>query len=75
MFLWRCQALGDYIHSKGLKFGIYSDTSNHTCAGYPGSWGHENLVGMGLSLIHVIVITLPWKLLQPGWQALLLGLD
>lgn len=39
------QALGDYIHSKGLKFGVYSDTGNHTCEGYPGSWGYEKLVG------------------------------
>ncbi|KAG2482926.1 hypothetical protein HYH03_018204 [Edaphochlamys debaryana] len=37
------KALGDYIHSKGLKFGVYSDTGNHTCEGYPGSWGHEKI--------------------------------
>ncbi|XP_039452051.1 alpha-N-acetylgalactosaminidase [Culex pipiens pallens] len=28
--------LSDYIHSKGLKFGIYQDIGTHTCAGYPG---------------------------------------
>ncbi len=33
--------LGDYIHSKGLKFGIYSDAGEKTCAGRPGSMGHE----------------------------------
>lgn len=33
--------LGDYIHSKGLKFGIYSDAGCKTCGGYPGSQGHE----------------------------------
>lgn len=33
--------LGDYIHSKGLKFGIYSDAGCQTCGGYPGSLGHE----------------------------------
>ena len=38
------KALGDYIHSKGLKFGVYSDTGNHTCEGYPGSMGYEKLV-------------------------------
>ncbi|GFR39915.1 hypothetical protein Agub_g421, partial [Astrephomene gubernaculifera] len=37
------KALGDYIHGLGLKFGIYSDTGNHTCEGYPGSWGYEKL--------------------------------
>jgi alpha-galactosidase len=35
------KALGDYIHSKGLKFGIYSDAGLKTCAGRPGSWGFE----------------------------------
>jgi len=37
------KALADYIHERGLKFGVYSDTGNHTCEGYPGSWGHEEL--------------------------------
>jgi alpha-galactosidase len=36
------KALGDYIHSKGLKFGIYSSPGPKTCAGYEGSYGHEN---------------------------------
>ncbi|KAL2077500.1 hypothetical protein ACEWY4_027004 [Coilia grayii] len=31
--------LADYIHSKGLKFGIYADVGSMTCAGYPGSLG------------------------------------
>jgi alpha-galactosidase len=35
------KVLGDYIHSKGLKFGIYSDAGEKTCAGRPGSMGHE----------------------------------
>jgi alpha-galactosidase len=35
------KALADYIHSKGLKFGIYSDAGMKTCAGRPGSRGHE----------------------------------
>jgi alpha-galactosidase len=35
------KALGDYIHSKGLKFGIYSSPGAKTCGGYPGSLGHE----------------------------------
>jgi len=34
------KALGDYIHSRGLKFGIYEDYGNYTCAGYPGILGH-----------------------------------
>src|SRR5580658_1387199 len=35
------KALGDYIHSRGLKFGIYSDAGTMTCAKRPGSIGHE----------------------------------
>ena len=35
------KALGDYIHAKGLKFGIYSDAGTKTCGGYPASRGHE----------------------------------
>lgn len=31
----------DYIHSKGLKFGIYSCCGNLTCGAYPGSYAHE----------------------------------
>jgi alpha-galactosidase len=34
------KALGDYIHSLGLKFGIYSSPAAKTCAGYTGSLGH-----------------------------------
>lgn len=33
--------LADYVHSKGLKFGIYSDAGTHTCGGRPGSKGYE----------------------------------
>ena len=35
------RALSDYVHSRGLKFGIYSDAGRLTCAGRPGSEGHE----------------------------------
>lgn len=35
------KALADYVHSKGLKLGIYSDVGATTCGGHPGSRGHE----------------------------------
>jgi alpha-galactosidase len=35
------KALADYVHSKGLKFGIYSCAGDQTCGGHPGSRGHE----------------------------------
>lgn len=35
------KALADYVHSKGLKLGIYSSPGPQTCAGYEGSYAHE----------------------------------
>lgn len=35
------KALADYVHSKGLKLGIYSSPGNKTCAKFEGSLGHE----------------------------------
>ncbi len=35
------KALADYVHSKGLKLGIYSSPGDKTCAGFEGSLGHE----------------------------------
>ena len=33
--------LADYVHSRGLKFGLYSSPGPRTCEEYPGSYGHE----------------------------------
>jgi len=35
------KALAAYIHSKGLKFGLYNCAGTKTCAGYPGTKGYE----------------------------------
>lgn len=35
------KVVADYVHSKGLKFGLYNCAGSETCAGYPGSRGHE----------------------------------
>ncbi|MDP0500070.1 MAG: glycoside hydrolase family 27 protein [Verrucomicrobiota bacterium JB022] len=35
------KALGDYLHEHGFKFGLYNCAGSKTCAGYPGSQGHE----------------------------------
>lgn len=35
------KALADYVHSKGLKLGIYSSPGPKTCAGFEGSYQHE----------------------------------
>ena len=35
------KVVADYVHSKGLKFGIYTDIAERTCAGMEGSYGYE----------------------------------
>jgi alpha-galactosidase len=35
------KAVGDYLHSKGFKFGMYGCAGKTTCGGYPGGRGHE----------------------------------
>ncbi|GIY86114.1 alpha-N-acetylgalactosaminidase [Caerostris darwini] len=52
------KALADYVHSKGLKLGIYTDCGNKTCAGYPGSLGHydidaETFADWGIDMLKV----------------------
>ena len=35
------KALADYVHAKGLGFGIYTDAGTNTCQRRPGTYGHE----------------------------------
>lgn len=37
------KAASDYTHERGIKFGIYSDAANRTCAGAFGSYGYEEI--------------------------------
>jgi alpha-galactosidase len=48
--------VADYVHSKGLKFGMYACSGAKTCAGYPGSFGYEfkdaeYFAGVGIDLL------------------------
>ena len=36
------KAVADYVHARGLKLGLYTDVADKTCAGRPGSLGHED---------------------------------
>jgi len=36
------KALAEYVHSRGLKLGIYSSPGPRTCGSYPASYGHED---------------------------------
>ena len=40
---FRMNDVSDYVHSRGLKFGMYSCAGVRTCADYPGSFDHEFL--------------------------------
>ena len=40
-FPFGMKAVADYVHSRGLKFGMYSCSGVMTCAGYPSSYDHE----------------------------------
>jgi alpha-galactosidase len=54
------KALADYVHSKGLKFGIYSCAGRRTCAGRPGSRGHEYQDAISYARWGVDYLKLDW---------------
>jgi alpha-galactosidase len=37
------RALADYVHARGLRFGLYTDAGRRTCEGRPGSYEHEDI--------------------------------
>jgi len=37
------KSLADYVHARGLKFGLYTDAGRRTCQGRPGTYGSEDL--------------------------------
>jgi alpha-galactosidase len=52
--------LADYIHARGLKFGIYSDAGTKTCGGRPGSRGHEYQDALQYAAWGVDYLTYDW---------------
>ena len=69
------KALADYVHSKGLKFGIYSDAGTMTCGNQPGSFGYEEkdaqlLAEWGVDYLKYDTVTAPImlpKIMITGW--------
>ncbi|HSU96283.1 MAG TPA: glycoside hydrolase family 27 protein, partial [Gemmatimonadaceae bacterium] len=53
-------ALADYVHSKGLKFGIYTDAGTKTCQGRPGTYGHEEQDARTYAAWHVDYVKEDW---------------
>ena len=54
------KALADYVHSKGLKFGVYSCAGRRTCAGRPASRGHEYQDAISYARWGVDYLKLDW---------------
>jgi alpha-galactosidase len=54
------QGIADYVHSKGLKLGIYEDAGTATCAGYPGSYGHYQQDANTFAAWGVDLLKLDW---------------
>ncbi|KAG7465040.1 hypothetical protein MATL_G00171990 [Megalops atlanticus] len=73
--------LADYIHSKGLKLGIYADVGTQTCAGYPGSFGYyetdaATFAEWGVDLLKFDGCYMPqWTLLAEGYVNMSLALN
>lgn len=64
--------LADYVHSKGLKLGIYSDVGDKTCAGYPASRGYyeidaQTFADWGVDLLKFDGCNMNWTLLGSGY--------
>lgn len=64
------KALARFIHSKGLKFGIYSSPGPKTCGGYEGSYGHEQQDATTYARWGVDFVKYDWcsasRVYQPG---------
>jgi alpha-galactosidase len=72
------KALADYVHSKGLKFGIYSDAGTMTCARRPGSLGYEKMDAQTYSDWGVDYLKFDWcytKQLKPSKTYPIMGVD
>jgi len=63
------KALADYVHSLGLKFGIYSDAGSKTCAGRPGGLGHEYQDAIMYASWGVDYLKYDWCNTLPGQDA------
>uniref|UniRef100_A0A8C6TP47 Alpha-galactosidase n=1 Tax=Neogobius melanostomus TaxID=47308 RepID=A0A8C6TP47_9GOBI len=65
--------LADYVHSKGLKLGIYADLGYQTCGKYPGSLGHHEIdaqtfADWDVDLLKYDGCYLDWTLVGEGYK-------
>ncbi len=64
------KALADYVHGKGLKIGIYSSPGPKTCAGYEGSYRHEEQDAKTYAAWGIDYLKYDWCSAEPGLQSL-----
>jgi alpha-galactosidase len=62
------KALASYVHSKGLKLGIYSSPGPLTCAGYTGSYGHEDIDAKTWSAWGIDYLKYDWCSASRVWK-------
>jgi alpha-galactosidase len=62
------KALADYVHSKGLKLGIYSSPGPRTCAGYEGSYGHEEIDARTWAMWGIDYLKYDWCSASRVWK-------
>ena len=63
------KALADYVHSKGLKIGIYSSPGPRTCGGFEGSYGHEEQDAQTWASWGIDYLKYDWCSASRVWQA------
>ncbi|MCI0709185.1 MAG: glycoside hydrolase family 27 protein [Chloroflexi bacterium] len=61
--------VADYVHSKGLKFGIYSCAGSHTCGGKPASFGYEEVDAQTFAEWEVDFLKYDYCYVPPGVDA------
>ncbi|MDD9269350.1 NPCBM/NEW2 domain-containing protein [Paenibacillus sp. GCM10023248] len=64
------KALADYIHSKGLKLGLYTDVGYKTCAGRPGSRGYYDIDAQTYAEWGVDYVKVDWCYVDPDAKLL-----
>jgi alpha-galactosidase len=62
------KALADYVHSKGLKIGIYSSPGPRTCGGFEGSYGHEEQDAMAFAAWGMDYLKYDWCTASRIWK-------
>ena len=66
------KSIGDYIHSKGLKFGLYTSVGRTTCEGFPGSYDNEERDMQKFAEWGVDYVKIDWctynRLWWPWWN-------